>query len=107
MCERIDLANGNFAIACGGRRMHQKKKSEVVFPAACKELDAAGYRLRYTRKCRRCKAVLEFWLTPAGKWTPLERLENEPEHRRVSHWSTCPFADEFRKTTDKQLDLFE
>lgn len=105
MCKRIDLGNGSFAIVCGGRSMHNKKPVEVSLPATAVQLEAAGYLFKYTRPCRRCGVLLEFWLTPAKKWAPLERINSDREHRRLSHFSTCPFADEFRKL-DNQMDLF-
>jgi hypothetical protein len=106
MCERVDLGNGNFAIVCGGHRMKKKSTAgEVQFPATSMRLEAAGYRLEYTRPCKRCGTLIEFWRTRAGKYAPLERQEKDPKHRRVSHFSTCPFANEFRKT-DTQMDLF-
>lgn len=109
MSERVDLGNGNFAIVCGGRRARKKAavSKEIQFPATSKELEAAGYRYKYGRPCRRCGVMIEFWVTPARKWAPLERIAEERDggKLRVSHFSTCPFANEFRRT-DTQMDLF-
>ena len=73
----------------------------VTFPATRGELTAAGYEFVYTRPCKRCQRALEFWRTPENKYAPLEVLEG---NKLQSHFSTCPFADEFRRP--KQNELF-
>jgi hypothetical protein len=106
MCERIDLGDGNFAIVCGGHRMRKKSApAELHFPATNRQLKASRYKYFYSRPCKRCGVTIEFWQTPSKKWAPLERMKNDPENRIVSHFSTCPFANEFRKV-DTQMDLF-
>lgn len=99
MCERVDLGNGQMAIVCGGRRMRKKSMpAEIHFPATNRQLKS--------RPCKRCGVTIEFWQTPLKKWAPLERMKNDPENRIVSHFSTCPFASEFRKN-ETQMVLFE
>jgi hypothetical protein len=111
MCELIKVGD-TVMLVCGGHRRPagrstRKAAAKVVvqFPATSMRLSAAGYIFKYTRKCRRCGALLEFWLTPDKKWAPLQRMDADPERRRVSHFSNCPFAAEFRKG-EPQLELF-
>src|SRR5579872_4856279 len=89
---------------CGGGRMAEKKSqtNAMTWPAERQALVLAGYRFKYARPCRLCKATIEFWSTPNRKLIPLDRQADE---RRVPHWSTCPNAAEFRKSA-KQGDLF-
>ena len=58
----------------------------------------------HSSQCRSCKAVVYWVLTPAGKRMPVdcdvdgghEPTIYEPGHG-VSHFSTCPDRDEWRK----------
>src|SRR5690348_7281660 len=110
MCERIDLGGGNFAIVCGGRRMHKKSSGSVEFPASVQQLKSAGWKPQFSRSCRLCHNPLEFWTTPAGRSMPLEAVQRDGVWLLNSHWATCPFADKFRKpetkATEKQIGLF-
>jgi hypothetical protein len=63
----------------------------MPFPKNDKELIDQGYRLEARIHCRGCGALIEFWLTPAGKHMPLDPGSLKP------HWGTCPKANEFRK----------
>ncbi|MGO9641497.1 MAG: hypothetical protein ACLP1Y_09370 [Candidatus Acidiferrales bacterium] len=111
MCIAVKMPDGSVAIVCGGHArnpepaMKKRAAAEIQFPATVTRLEAAGYRFKYSRACRRCGAMIEFWLTPARKWAPLERLKESAYNERGSHFATCPFADEFRKTTT-QLEMF-
>lgn len=61
-------------------------------------MQEAGYkRLSYSR-CQGCKRPMEWWITPTGARTPMDpmRLDESPA---VSHFATCPKADDFRKKT--------
>lgn len=91
MCERIDLGNGQFAIVCGGHRKSMKQK--LTFPATHDQLKAAGWNLSFTRRCKLCNAMINFWRTPAGKTCPMD-IGPEPVR---SHFETCPQAEKFRK----------
>lgn len=82
-----------------------KAAKEFKLPATCRQLEAAGYRFVYARRCKRCDVSLEFWQTPAKKWAPLEPMKDDPQRRRASHFATCPFAKEFR-AEEKQGKLF-
>jgi hypothetical protein len=110
MCERVDLGDGNFAIVCGGRRMHKKSEAIIHFPATAQQLKAAGWKAVYSRSCKLCRNPLEFWQKPEGKPMPLEAIQQDGVWMLASHWATCPFADKFRKPekqpTEKQLGLF-
>jgi hypothetical protein len=104
MCEYVKIGDG-VTIVCGGHRRPKKPVADLQFPATRLQLQAARYRYMYFRPCKRCGVEIEFWLTPSKKWAPLERMKDDPEHRRISHFSTCPFANEFRRT-DAQGKLF-
>lgn len=110
-CEKIKLPDGSAAIVCGGRARSRRPAAtkraaaEIQFPATNTRLEAFGWRFQYSRPCRRCGARIEFWLTPARKWAPLERSKDSAYNERISHFSTCPFAEEFRKKS-KQLEMF-
>jgi len=71
------------------------------FPKTLDELKHAGYRYHSTRRCRRCPAEIEFWWTPDNKLMP---LDVDGKGNVVTHWSTCPKAEAFRKP--KQGALF-
>jgi hypothetical protein len=78
------------------------KMDRITFPARQQVLMAAGWRFNYTRRCRLCPAMLDFWWTPAGKMAPLEM---QPDGRYVSHFATCPAAEKFRKPRQAALPL--
>jgi ribonuclease HI len=62
------------------------------FPSTVEELKAAGYTIRHEGvECRGCKALIDFWTSPAGKAVPLDHGTAMP------HFKTCPKADQFRK----------
>jgi len=63
----------------------------MTFPDTDEGLKAAGYRHIGGGKCRRCYADIEWWETPKDRKIPLDAGTFEP------HWSTCPYADEFRR----------
>lgn len=75
----------------------------ITFPATREELTHAGYSPSYTRPCKKCGEMLEFWSTPTGSFMPLEM--NRMTAKRIPHWQVCPFADEFRrKEKDKDVE---
>lgn len=74
--------------------------------------------------CRRCGKRIQWRMMPSGKWMPLDEgvieIELDPQGNitvvddhgkvlrgnksqtpnacgRVTHWSTCPYANEFRR----------
>lgn len=63
----------------------------MPFPKTETELSAAGYVFINTGHCRDCKAEIAWYRTPKNSSIPLEEGTLEP------HWSTCPFADNFRR----------
>jgi len=72
---------------------------KIKLPATREQLEAAGYREELSRLCKRCSRQIEFWRTPNGSLAPLEVEIVGGEWLRVSHFETCPFANEFRKAT--------
>lgn len=57
------------------------------------ELEGDGYSFQNTSRCRgaNCKAEIDWWKTPKGKFIPLNPDTLEP------HWSTCQDHKEFRE----------
>jgi hypothetical protein len=55
-------------------------------------------------RCRSCRAKIIWFKTPAGKNMPVDADTVEPEDdeldlsRHVSHFATCPQADQHRKS---------
>lgn len=62
----------------------------MPFPQTETELAEAGYKYQGTGKCRKCQAEINWYETPKGRMMPLD-----PDLK--PHWSSCPFADDFRK----------
>ena len=67
--------------------------SRSSFPKTKEQLIATGYRLERQSVCRsqKCARMIEWWLTPRGKYLPLDPETYQP------HWTTCPDAEPFRK----------
>lgn len=58
-----------------------------------------GYQFKHVKRCRGCTALIAWWETPAGKWSP-------HDFDGVSHFATCPVHEQFRKSgTPTQLTL--
>ncbi len=55
------------------------------------ELRDAGYYFKDDSRCKQCHAMIEWWVTPNGKFMPLDKDTLQP------HWGTCPKADAFRR----------
>lgn len=70
----------------------------MPFPQTFKELRDAGYRFDEHGTCRGedCGAEIEWWITPKGKKMPFN-LMSDGDSPAVSHHSTCPNADDFRR----------
>jgi hypothetical protein len=100
VCQRVQIGDA-VVIVCGPKPREKKE----FWPAERTKLTIAGYRFKYARACRLCRAQIEFWSTPEHKLIPLDRRTDE---RRVPHWSTCPDAAEFRKKHKiEQGELFK
>ncbi len=83
----------------------------IKFPATRSQVEVAGYAWQFSRPCKRCGKHLEFYRTPAGRLAPLEMTITNGNWLFISHFSTCPYAHEFRKPAGegpekKQRDLF-
>lgn len=65
----------------------------MAFPKTEQELAAAGYRFMKTEPCKgpTCDTMIAWYLTPKGKWMPLEEGTLEPHHAK------CPNVEKFRK----------
>lgn len=70
----------------------------MPFPATLDELRAAGYRFQEHSRCRGCKAVIEWWITPAGKKMPMDVTDGG---KVETHFATCPKVAQFRKAASR------
>lgn len=77
----------------------------MALPQTIDELRAAGYKFEGDSSCRSCGADIEWWTTPRGKKMPFD------DGTAISHFSTCPNADQHRndaptsKITTATLDM--
>jgi hypothetical protein len=71
------------------------------FPATRAQLQEAGYKFEFARPCRKCGMNLEFYRTPANALAPMEGVVVNKVWLMDSHFKTCPFRDEFKKTAAK------
>jgi hypothetical protein len=75
-------------------RRPAEKENVMPFPMTLDELRAAGYRFEEHSHCRGCNAVIEWWITPAGKKMPMDVTDSG---KAQSHFATCPKVGDFRK----------
>lgn len=69
----------------------------MPFPMTLDQLRAAGYRFDNLAYCRGCGALIEWWITPAGKRMPMDVTDNISSAKTQAHWATCPKAQDFRR----------
>ncbi len=69
----------------------------MAFPKTKEQLLAQRYKLERQSVCRgpKCGRMIEWWLTPRGKYLPLDPGTCQP------HWTTCPDSESFRKEQSK------
>lgn len=65
----------------------------MEFPKTHEGLIDAGYTYGGVGKCRACSADMLWYKTPSGKSIPLD------VGTFIAHFSTCPNAADFRKST--------
>lgn len=63
----------------------------MALPNTDAELKTLGYIAREDGRCSRCRAPITWYRTPNMKLMPFDK------ETLVTHWSTCPFAKEFRR----------
>lgn len=63
----------------------------MPFPQSLDELVNAGYTYAGSSFCRKCNARILWYKTPVNK----KQLPMNPDG--TTHWSTCEFADHFKK----------
>jgi hypothetical protein len=88
--------------------LSEKAGAAMQFPATREALKKAGYQLEFARPCKKCAKPLEFHRTPADKLMPIEVGD---DWLLYSHFETCPFAEEFRRSApapeiERQAELF-
>lgn len=68
----------------------------MPFPKTEDELTAAGYAVEQeTARCRKCQAPIRWYRTPKDRLIPMDLPDDTGEVK--AHFTTCPFADEFRR----------
>jgi hypothetical protein len=68
----------------------------MSFPETRELMQEAGYKRLYYTRCRGCRGPMEWWVTPNQKRIPMNPMA-WPHSPAVSHFATCPKADDFRK----------
>lgn len=68
----------------------------MPFPRTRAEMEKSGYVRRAYTRCQGCNQSMEFWRTKEGKNLPMDPMP-DPESNAISHFSTCPKANQFRK----------
>jgi hypothetical protein len=68
----------------------------MPFPRDLDALKAAGYVFQNHAVCRGCGQDVEWYLTPRGSKIPMDPM-NRGTSPAISHFSTCPDSDSFRK----------
>lgn len=68
----------------------------MSFPLDEEGMRTAGYRFLDRGECDACHKLIEWWRTPKGRQMPMNSMPT-PESPAVSHWATCPAADQFQK----------
>lgn len=78
----------------------------MAMPTSKSDLEATGYLFDSEGHCRGCGEPIEWWITPKGKKMPMSVIEVRERESpiapilridRVSHFSNCPSADDFRR----------
>ena len=67
----------------------------MPFPATKEAMMRAGYTYATNKVCP-CGAAMELWTTPDNKTMPMNPMPEE-ESPAVSHFATCPKAQQFRR----------
>lgn len=70
----------------------------MKFPMTREQVKEAGYKYEFSRACRRCNQHLEFYRTPNKALSPLEPVIIDGVWYMDSHFKTCPYRDEFKKS---------
>jgi hypothetical protein len=68
----------------------------MPFPKTRDELVAAGYKFSNHARCKSCQAEIEWHETPRGKKMPFNLMQ-DGNSLAITHFTTCPEADLFRK----------
>ena len=60
-------------------------------------------------ECKKCHAEIAWVRMPSGKMSPVDiggKVEKRPDGSMVivcvSHWSTCPFADQIKREREEK-----
>ena len=74
------------------------------FPGTRHEMKRARYEFKSASHCKACQRPIEWWKTTNGKMMPFDPMLTE-DSAAVSHWGTCPQAEEFRQPASKLARL--
>jgi hypothetical protein len=69
----------------------------MPFPATRQAMQETGYKRECYARCKGCRQPIEWWHTPTGARIPMEWM-GQDDSPAVSHWSTCPKAEDFRRS---------
>jgi hypothetical protein len=71
----------------------------TVLPASRGALTFAGWKFEFSRPCKACARVLQFWRTPLRSLAPLEVVSGRTDDEWLldTHFKTCPHSAEFSR----------
>jgi hypothetical protein len=69
------------------------------------ELQEAGAKRTNYGRCKGCTEPIEWWLTAAERPAPYNLMPN-PESEAVSHFATCPKAEQFKKEPHRCTPIY-
>ena len=73
------------------------------FPRSREALRAAGYEFQRRTRCRGCGQTIEFYLTPRGKFIPMQ--VDKDAKTMLPHWEKCPKVADFRREKEMKQEV--
>jgi len=73
---------------------------DMGFPTTIGSAVKRGFGYIGTSKCKYCGAPIDWWKLPSGKKMPV----NESDTEFVTHFKTCPHADEARRKKEPDAE---
>ena len=68
----------------------------MAYPATLDDMKRSGYTFRNDAVCKGCGEDIEWWITPEGKYIPMNPMPRGVSDAKA-HWSTCTEAASFRR----------
>jgi len=77
----------------------------MTFPETAIKMVIAGYERDYYGVCKGCGMAIEWWRTPNGSRIPMNSMPCH-DSPAVSHFVTCPKAEQFRKEPQRCTPIY-